>query len=74
MGSDSVRDGTSQDEYLTLINLVQNIDWSGEDVCISSSVSIFIMCFLTPSSYPQLIGARMCLAVAEAGLFAGVVY
>jgi hypothetical protein len=29
---------------------------------------------LTFDSFPQLIGARVCLGVAEAGLFPGVVY
>ena len=33
------------------------------------SVLIFMLC-----SYPQLVGTRVCLGIAEAGLFPGVVY
>ena len=29
---------------------------------------------LTSPSYPQLVGTRVCLGIAEAGLFPGVVY
>jgi len=34
-----------------------------------------LVSYLTETfSYPQLVGARVCLGVAEAGLFPGVVY
>lgn len=40
---------------------------------------IFLFCFslwftLNSLRYPQLVGVRVCLGVAEAGLFPGVVY
>ncbi|KZT63415.1 MFS general substrate transporter [Daedalea quercina L-15889] len=40
------------------------------------SITVSVVSSLTSSyqSYPQLVGARMCLAIAESGFFPGVVY
>lgn len=39
-------------------------------MCTSTQFNLNVREF----SYPQLVGTRVCLGVAEAGLFPGVVY
>ncbi|KAF8965756.1 MFS general substrate transporter [Flammula alnicola] len=42
--------------------------------CLFECPANLVLKKFRPSSYPQLVGVRVCLGIAEAGLFPGVVY
>ena len=52
----------------------QDIDGHSQKVRLRTSSTISFAENVLHLSYPQLVGVRVCLGVAEAGLFPGVTY
>jgi hypothetical protein len=74
MGGSDVRHSVLKSSKIAKDAYRQDTHGFREDVRLGSFRRMFDLLLTLHVRYPQLVGARVCLGIAEAGLFPGVVY